>query len=418
MEHIERVQTEFDKLISHVKNNAEKHYLECNKVIDKLESLLLNHKIRGRSIIQDTPMQFVNVTEDFGNFCETDDDISVPKYFENLLNQTKPDNDEELININYPSMTETNNAGLHPDALYLQEVLPLPPKNTPTPEKLRRTKIKTMGNSYHLVPSIMMICDDSDEALRHKREEISQREERARRERALLNASLAKSRKRQTLHDTLLAMPRSEDSERLLEVLENSQSSSDYALQLENVPSRWCTAIRSLQMMNSYQILLNGDIRISNKEKEDPHTISSGGNFSPVVLGLDSCDRPLAVKRIKKNKSVCKVMKSLLNPLLGLRNTNLLHYFTCNYEENELVLATPLCEYNMGEYVMFMKQSPNMYLKSIDIVKQFLAGLRFLHDRGDPIVHGNLKPSNIFIDLNGTVRIAEFGMHKVSIICH
>ncbi|CAH0555981.1 unnamed protein product [Brassicogethes aeneus] len=32
--------------------------------------------------------------------------------------------------------------------------------------------------------------------------------------------------------------------------------------------------------------------------------------------------------------------------------------------------------------------------------------------RKDPIVHGNLKPSNIFVDLNGVVKVAEFGTHK------
>lgn len=79
-------------------------------------------------------------------------------------------------------------------------------------------------------------------------------------------------------------------------------------------------------------------------------------------------------------------------------------------------MSTPLCEYNVSEYLMRSKvmNSSVVRVTPIEVVRQFLMGLRFLHDRSEPIVHGNLKPSNILIDVNGTVRVAEFGMHMVS----
>lgn len=49
----------------------------------------------------------------------------------------------------------------------------------------------------------------------------------------------------------------------------------------------------------------------------------------------------------------------------------------------------------------------------MEIVRQFLNGLAFLHERAEPVVHGNLKPSNIFVDINGVIRLAEFGINKV-----
>jgi len=102
---------------------------------------------------------------------------------------------------------------------------------------------------------------------------------------------------------------------------------------------------------------------------------------------------------------------------VGLRNQHLLHYFTCEYEQNDLILATPLCEYNIGQYVLLLNESTdnNVFnLTHMEIVRQFLNGLAFLHQRAEPIVHGNLKPSNIFVDINGVVRLAEFGINKVS----
>lgn len=88
----------------------------------------------------------------------------------------------------------------------------------------------------------------------------------------------------------------------------------------------------------------------------------------------------------------------------------------CNFEESDLIIATPLCEYNIGQYVQLLKDSPekDVYnLSPMEIVRQFLTGLAFLHHQTDPIVHGNLKPSNIFVDVHGVVRLAEFGINKV-----
>lgn len=45
---------------------------------------------------------------------------------------------------------------------------------------------------------------------------------------------------------------------------------------------------------------------------------------------------------------------------------------------------------------------------------QFAAGLHYLHVQKPPIVHGNLKPSNIFVNATGTIKIAEFGISVVS----
>lgn len=45
--------------------------------------------------------------------------------------------------------------------------------------------------------------------------------------------------------------------------------------------------------------------------------ISQGGNFNLVTLGLGEDDQPLAIKRVPSEHCVCKILKSLINPLLG-----------------------------------------------------------------------------------------------------
>lgn len=81
----------------------------------------------------------------------------------------------------------------------------------------------------------------------------------------------------------------------------------------------------------------------------------------------------------------------------------------------ELILVTPLCEYNLGEYLMCLKMNRELNVTSDHLVRQMLQGLRYLHIGGPnrpTIIHGNLKPSNILIDLHGTVKVAEFGIYE------
>lgn len=77
--------------------------------------------------------------------------------------------------------------------------------------------------------------------------------------------------------------------------------------------------------------------------------ISRTGTFSFVELALDKGFRPFALKRVPRDTETCRSLKGLINPLLGLRNTHILHYYACDYEDDELILATPLCEYNLGK---------------------------------------------------------------------
>lgn len=312
---MQRLQDRFKSLTLSIKECAHRNTTAAQMTLDHLENLLLQHRIRGKTIA-------------------------------------------EMISTDPPgcssSFEETG------DQLYYKEIAMLSEKKQPDLKLQREAQAKTMENKYHLIPSIMAICEDDDfEELKPK------------------------------------------------VVLKSSMGSM----------SRWCSLLEKLHGVAHCEQLLGGDIRVCSRDKRGSYIISTSGNFNPVEIGLDVNSRPLAIKRIPKATKICRSLKLLINPLLGLRNTHILHYFACDYEENELILATPLCEYNIGEYMMYIRQNTQIpVLSSNMVVCQFLAGLKFLHEFKEPIVHGNLKPSNIFVDLHGIVRIAEFGIHRVNVI--
>lgn len=62
---------------------------------------------------------------------------------------------------------------------------------------------------------------------------------------------------------------------------------------------------------------------------------------------------------------------------------------------------------------MYLKLNKGLERYTIELVKQFLAGLFFLHKQSQPVVHGNIKPSNVMINQTGDLKLAEFGLWKI-----
>lgn len=298
----------------------------CQMAVNKLESLLLTHEIRGKTII----LESVSAECCPANYHFIDD----------LMEKGSCDT-EDLQSNSGKSYEEacTSRAQAKP--------------KSPDPEHERLIQKKTMDNAYHLVPSILKMCDNTIDL-----------------------PDVQTTEKQQTLERNASSSDRSsktkpEYSEILLRALVKHVDQNSGS---KGVPSRWTASIQSLQKMPNCQKMLGGDIRVSCKEKRIGYVISTGGNFNAVQLGLDSNNRPLAIKRIPKESNVCKTLKVLINPLLGLRNTHILHYFACDYENNELILATPLCEYNIGQYLMLLRQNAQHFLTAAEVVSQFLAG--------------------------------------------
>lgn len=177
--------------------------------------------------------------------------------------------------------------------------------------------------------------------------------------------------------------------------------------------SKWCAILRNLEVEEG-QVFLNGSIRLSNMQKRKSHCLSLNGNFVGMEVGLTADNKPIAVKIMSKSDPCAILLKSQVDPLLKLKHKYILPYHTCKYDNNLLLLATPLCEYNLGQYVLKMRQPQSLICK-VNVIRQLLHGLMYLHNQEEPIVHGNLKPSNILIDINGTVKVAEFGIYKVYI---
>ncbi|RZC41499.1 uncharacterized protein BDFB_001381 [Asbolus verrucosus] len=380
---IQDLQKNFDQLIKSVKELAHKDLEQCFRSIKKIESTILSYEVRGIKILS-----YVAGMENFTMKYSTTNSklFQNPKlvvdHVQNVLNNLeeprKDINIEITDEIEDVSFIEAYKSET-PIELYYREMSMIGKPPSRNKRKDIEAKLNTIANGFHLINSIMSVCDD----------EIEDRQN----------------------YQKIYGIS---DLNHPLQTKSN-QKSVHYPEISEYMPKRLKSQISSLQNAKSFQKLLGGEIRISNKEQRVNYIISAGINFNAVELGLDINNQPLAVKRIPRESWVGKIIKTLVDPLLGLIESHILHYFACEYEGNELILATPLCKWNMSQYVQLLRQSSATTvpgLTAVQIVKQFLDGLMILHKCEMPIVHGNLKPSNIFIDFNGIVKIAEFGIHK------
>lgn len=375
---LQDLQKNFDQLMRSVKELSRRNLNQCLLTLNKVESMILKYEIRGIKVLS-----YISGMENFTLKYTTAnpkvDSKFVLNHVQNVVNnkeEPRKDIEIEIVDeIDEIFYAETYKSET-PMELYYREMAQL---SKPSPRNKRletEAKLNTMANSFHLINSIMSICDDSDDETMEKSYGVSD----------------------------LNYPPRSKQTK-----------SRQYHEISEYMPKRLKSQIDSLQKAQNFQDLLGGNIRIAVKEQRVNYIISAGINFSAVELGLDLNNKPLAVKRIQRESWVGKIIKTLVDPLLGLVHNHILHYFACEYEGNELILATPLCKWTMAQYVQLLRESSTTAmpgLTTIEIVKQFLEGLMVLHKREIPIVHGNLKPSNIFIDFNGLVKIAEFGIHK------
>ncbi|XP_028417235.1 serine/threonine-protein kinase dst4-like, partial [Dendronephthya gigantea] len=120
----------------------------------------------------------------------------------------------------------------------------------------------------------------------------------------------------------------------------------------------------------------------------------------------------VAVKRVlvpSEDKTV-ENEKEIMS-LIETKNCPFIVSYRYFHSGNEFMyLIVDLCEENLRELVHacsiehLQEHGPRM-------IREILSGLEFLH--GEGILHRDLKPSNVLVDIEGHMKLADFGISRI-----
>ncbi|XP_030017627.1 uncharacterized protein LOC115438278 isoform X2 [Sphaeramia orbicularis] len=170
------------------------------------------------------------------------------------------------------------------------------------------------------------------------------------------------------------------------------------------ISKRWKEKLEKLQSHDKSNITRIGSINYVNDAE---FLIAKGSDGTEVFLGLRDDGTEVALKRMtKSNYKVLKNEEKLLR-LPDLNDKPIVRYVDAAEDDYFGYLALQLCEYTLEEYI-----KKNDSLSKEKLVFELLQSLQALHERTPPILHRDLKPQNLLIDVSGRARLADFGISR------
>ena len=141
-------------------------------------------------------------------------------------------------------------------------------------------------------------------------------------------------------------------------------------------------------------------------------SLGKGSEGTHVYVGIMEDGSPVAVKTmlISSCKELAENENDILNLIETERSPFIVQYRKFLKGPLFMYLILDLCEESLTEHVT---SRPIKYLKEYgpEMIKQILSGLEFLH--GHNILHRDLKPRNVLVDITGRMRLADFGVSRV-----
>ena len=141
--------------------------------------------------------------------------------------------------------------------------------------------------------------------------------------------------------------------------------------------------------------------------------IGSGG-MGAVYLGRDpELGRQVAIKVIREEVRDQEVLDRFFREAraaAALRHPNIITVYASGQHEHQPYMAMEYVEGDSMAGIIRARRTLTIADKT-SYIEQICAGLHFAHRAG--IVHRDIKPANIMVDLEGIVRILDFGITRI-----
>ncbi|XP_046850206.1 serine/threonine-protein kinase/endoribonuclease IRE1-like [Xenia sp. Carnegie-2017] len=164
---------------------------------------------------------------------------------------------------------------------------------------------------------------------------------------------------------------------------------------------------------SSVEVKVVGNVRVIFSEE---FCIGKGSDGTRVYLGLGKDGYGKAVKQIRRDSYIQLALheKKILNEFNARKSKYVVNYSFLEEETGTeyVYLILDLCEESLESFV----ESSTLHdlQKAVpEILRQILQGLADLHSGPNPILHRDLKPTNVLRDSQGKFLIADFGISRM-----
>ncbi|KAI4900145.1 hypothetical protein NFI96_023874, partial [Prochilodus magdalenae] len=224
-----------------------------------------------------------------------------------------------------------------------------------------------------------------------------------------------------SLEDEEQETKQSTDSDKAMTSVQESNSSvQPYTLTTEiptiprkwhQISHRWRPKLEELANIDASKVYKLGSLTIGVGSE---FQIAKGSDGTEVFLGLRDDGTEVAVKRmLKSNYEDLKNEEEFLR-LPELDNPSIVRYV--DFVEDQLFgyLVLQLCEHTLEEYIQDHLPEDSREQQAVlkKIVKEVLCSLKVLHSEDIKVLHRDIKPQNVLIDITGKARLADFGISR------